>query len=56
MEVDRHQVMITFSHNHCGPRLGTDLVDYYPIEATRSTSERLHQTWNPSSWDGRQST
>src|SRR5262249_28653137 len=31
--LERHQVMITFSHNHCGPRLGDDLVDYYPIEA-----------------------
>ena len=30
--IDRHQVMLTFSHNHCGPRLGDDLVDYYPIE------------------------
>ena len=28
----RHQVMFTFSHNHCGPRLGDDLVDYYPVE------------------------
>ena len=25
--------MFTFSHNHCGPRLGDDLVDYYPVEA-----------------------
>lgn len=32
-KLERHQVMITFSHNHCGPRLGLDLVDYYPIEA-----------------------
>lgn len=31
--LERHQVMITFSHNHCGPRLGDDLVDYYPVEA-----------------------
>jgi hypothetical protein len=31
--LDRHQVMFTFSHNHCGPRLGDDLVDYYPVEA-----------------------
>ncbi len=31
--LDRAQVMLTFSHNHCGPRLGDDLVDYYPIEA-----------------------
>lgn len=31
--LERAQVMITFSHNHCGPRLGEDLVDYYPVEA-----------------------
>jgi len=32
-QLGRRQVMITFSHNHCGPRLGSDLVDYYPVEA-----------------------
>jgi hypothetical protein len=32
LKLERHQVMITFSHNHCGPRLGDDLVDYYPVE------------------------
>lgn len=26
----RDALMITFSHNHCGPRLGDDLQDYYP--------------------------
>jgi hypothetical protein len=31
--LERHQVLLTFSHNHCGPRLGDDLVDYYPVEA-----------------------
>jgi neutral ceramidase len=31
-ELHRDQVMLTFSHNHCGPRLGDDLVDYYPVE------------------------
>ena len=31
--LERDQVMLTFSHNHCGPRLGDDLVDYYPVEA-----------------------
>jgi len=31
--LERSQVMLTFSHNHCGPRLGDDLVDYYPVEA-----------------------
>jgi len=30
--LQRHQIMFTFSHNHCGPRLGDDLVDYYPVE------------------------
>jgi neutral ceramidase len=29
---ERRNVMITFSHNHCGPRLGDDLVDYCPGE------------------------
>jgi hypothetical protein len=32
-KLQRKQVMFTFSHNHCGPRLGLDLVDYYPVEA-----------------------
>jgi neutral ceramidase len=31
--LERTQILFTFSHNHCGPRLGDDLVDYYPIEA-----------------------
>ena len=31
--LERHQLMFTFSHNHCGPRLGNDLVDYYPVDA-----------------------
>lgn len=32
LKLTRQQVMFTFSHNHCGPRLGDDLVDYYPVE------------------------
>lgn len=31
--IERKDVMFTFSHNHCGPRLGDDLIDYYPVEA-----------------------
>jgi hypothetical protein len=31
--LERAQVTFTFSHNHCGPRLGDDLQDYYPVEA-----------------------
>jgi lysophospholipase L1-like esterase len=37
LSLKREQVMITFSHNHCGPRLGDDLVDYYPVEAEQVT-------------------
>jgi neutral ceramidase len=32
-QFERSQIMFTFSHNHCGPRLGDDLIDYYPVEA-----------------------
>lgn len=32
-QLERSQIMFTFSHNHCGPRLGDDLIDYYPVEA-----------------------
>lgn len=48
--LERAQVMFTFSHNHCGPRLGDDLIDYYPIEAeqvelvTQYTSEMVTTT------------
>jgi Neutral/alkaline non-lysosomal ceramidase, N-terminal len=34
-KLERQQVMLTFSHNHCGPRLGDDLVDYYPVDAAQ---------------------
>ncbi len=34
-KLERQNVMLTFSHNHCGPRLGDDLVDYYPVEAVQ---------------------
>lgn len=30
--LERKQIMFTFSHNHCGPRLGDDLYDYYPVD------------------------
>jgi neutral ceramidase len=48
--LERKQVMITFSHNHCGPRLEGDLIDYYPVdtgqeklvaEYTRQMVERM---------------
>lgn len=36
-KLERQNVMFTFSHNHCGPRLGDDLIDYYPVEAEQET-------------------
>lgn len=36
-KLERSQVMFTFSHNHCGPRLGDDLIDYYPVEAEQES-------------------
>ncbi len=34
-QLNRDQIMFTFSHNHCGPRLGDDLIDYYPVDAAQ---------------------
>ena len=34
--LDRSQVLLTFTHNHCGPRLREDLVDYYPDETAQN--------------------
>jgi hypothetical protein len=41
-KLQRRQVMFTFSHNHCGPRLGDDLVDYYPVEAEQEELVRAY--------------
>lgn len=35
--LERSQLMFTFSHNHCGPRLGDDLIDYYPVDAEQES-------------------
>ena len=32
LKLERYQVMFTYSHNHCAPRLGDDLVDCYPFD------------------------
>ena len=53
-QLQRHQVMFTFSHNHCGPRLGDDLVDYYPVDEeqvklveqyTAKDGRRMQSAW-----------
>lgn len=38
----REQIMFTFSHNHCGPRLGDDLIDYYPVDAEQEELVRQY--------------
>ncbi|MFN5800060.1 MAG: neutral/alkaline non-lysosomal ceramidase N-terminal domain-containing protein [Planctomyces sp.] len=40
--LQRDQVLFTFSHNHCGPRLGDDLIDYYPVEAEQEELVRQY--------------
>ena len=46
--LERSQILLTFSHNHCAPRLHEDLVDYYPkdsvqIELVREYSDKLEE-------------
>jgi hypothetical protein len=33
--LERSRILLTFSHNHCGPRLHEDLVDYYPVDSAQ---------------------
>lgn len=33
--LDRSRIMFAYSHNHCSPRLGDDLIDYYPVDAAQ---------------------
>ena len=46
--LERSQILLTFSHNHCAPRLHEDLVDYYPKdsvqnELVREYSDKLEE-------------
>ncbi len=43
--LDRSEFMLTFSHNHCGPILKDDLVDYYPLD-----DEQRHLVDEYSAW------
>ena len=47
-QLERSQILLTFSHNHCAPRVHEDLVDYYPvdsvqIELVREYSDKLEE-------------
>jgi len=44
-QLDRAQFMLTFSHNHCGPCLEEDLVDYYPSDARQKASVKAYTSW-----------
>lgn len=43
--LDRSEFMLTFSHNHCGPVLKDDLVDYYPLDDQQRQLVAEYSDW-----------
>lgn len=43
--LDRSRFMLTFSHNHCGPVLKDDLVDYYPLDDQQRRLVAEYSDW-----------
>ncbi len=43
--IARPDFMLTFSHNHCGPCLQDDLVDYYPSDDAQRLLVREYSDW-----------
>jgi len=43
--LERSRVMFTFSHNHCGPCLRGDLVDYYPSDEEQRRLVSEYSEW-----------
>lgn len=43
--LDRSEFMLTFSHNHCGPCLRDDLVDYYPSDEEQRRLVDEYSDW-----------
>ena len=43
--IERADFMITFSHNHCGPALKDDLVDYYPSDDAQKAAVDEYTAW-----------
>ena len=43
--LDRSEFMLTFSHNHSGPCLTDDLVDYYPSDDTQRALVNEYSAW-----------
>ncbi len=43
--IERKDFMLTFSHNHSGPRLTDDLHDYYPVEEEQERLVAEYSEW-----------
>ena len=44
-QINRSEFMLTFSHNHCGPCLRDDLVDYYPSDYEQRKAVGEYTDW-----------
>ena len=44
-DIARSDFMLTFSHNHCGPCLTGDLIDYYPADVHQRTLVNEYTEW-----------
>lgn len=44
-KIERKDFMLTFSHNHSGPRLTDDLHDYYPVEKKQEQLVAAYSDW-----------
>lgn len=45
LDLNRDQIFLGFSHNHCGPRFGEDLHDYYPVDAKQEELVESYTLW-----------
>jgi hypothetical protein len=43
--LERAEFMLAFSHNHCGPVLEDDLVDYYPLDEEQRRLVARYSAW-----------
>src|SRR5690606_5280269 len=43
--LDRSEFMLTFSHNHCGPCIEDDLIDYYPSDEHQKKLVSEYTSW-----------
>jgi hypothetical protein len=44
-KIDRSEFMLTYSHNHCGPRLRDDAIDIYPGEDMQNKNVDEYTDW-----------